>query len=59
MDQVISRRLAGDEWCLYQRQAATVGRKSQSDDKRGVPKSPGMRLMAGDNRCGGTYDWLV
>ena len=36
-----------------------VGRKSRSDDKRGFPKSPGMRLMAEDNRCGGTYDWLV
>ena len=48
MIQVISRRLAGDKWCLYQRQAATVDRKSRSDDKRGFPKSPAVSLMAGD-----------
>lgn len=45
---------SGDEWCLCQRQAATVGRKGRSDDKRRFPKSPGMSLIAADNRCVGS-----
>ena len=39
---------------VYQRQIATVGRRSGIHDKRGFLKLPTVSLMAGDNRCAGT-----